>query len=296
MKNEEDQTSSVSGMLRKIGISCCGFYAFIHRKPSKQKIRKEEIPKRIEEIHEESHQIYGAPKITVELRKEGYNVSEKYVGNIMREKGFKAHYIKPYTITARDCNFSSRLKNILNREFNPGQPNSAWCTDITYVWTNDEGFVYLTSVMDLYSKKIISWKLSKTMEVKEVLECVKEAKSRRKSENSIIINSDRGVQFISKTYYDLTAGMIVSYSKKGNLWDNASCIESLHSLIKREWLNRQKIQNWNHAYRLIFEYIEGFYNTVRIHSRCDYLSLNEYEQKCELNNYILPFKLSKILT
>lgn len=90
------------------------------------------------------------------MRKEGYKTSEKYVGNIMREKGLKAHYIKPYTITTRDCDFSSRLKNILNRDFNPKQPNSAWCTDITYVWTYDEGFVYLTSVMDLYSRKIIS--------------------------------------------------------------------------------------------------------------------------------------------
>lgn len=283
MKNAEDQTSSVSGMLKKIGLSRSGFYDFIHRKPSKQKLRKEEISRRIEEIHVESHKIYGAPKIAIELRKEGYKTSEKYVGNIMREKGLKAHYIKPYTITTKDCDFSSRLKNILNRDFNPKQPNSAWCTDITYVWTYDEGFVYLTSVMDLYSRKIISWKLSRTMEVNEVLECIKEAKSRRQTENPVVIHSDRGVQFTSKSYYNLTVGMIASYSKKGNPWDNA-CIESFHSLIKREWLNRQKIENWNHAYRLIFEYIEGFYNTVRIHSHCDYLSPNEYEQKYYWNN------------
>ena len=98
-KHKEDQASSLSGMLKKLGISRSGFYDFIHRKPSKQKQRREEITVQIEAIHTESHEIYGAPKITVELRKKGYKVSEKYVGNIMRENGLKAHYIKPYTTT-----------------------------------------------------------------------------------------------------------------------------------------------------------------------------------------------------
>ena len=270
-------------MLKKLGISRSGFYDFIHRKPSKQKQRREEITVQIEAIHTESHEIYGAPKITVELRKKGYKVSEKYVGNIMRENGLKAHYIKPYTTTTRDCDFSSRLHNVLNRDFSPVKPNSAWCTDITYIWTQDEGFVYLTSVMDIYSRKIIAWKLSKTMMVEEVLESLKEAKNRRKTDNPVVIHSDRGVQFTSKAYYDLTVGMMTSYSEKGNPWDNA-CIESFHSLIKREWLNRQKITDYNQAYQLVFEYIEGFYNTIRTHSHCGYVSPNEYERQFYYDN------------
>ena len=89
-------------------------------------------------------------------------------------------------------------------------------------------------------------------------------------------STDRGVHYTSNRYKKLTVGLICSYSGKGNTWDNA-CIESYHALIKREWLNRFKIIDYNHAYNLIFEYLEGFYNTVRIHSHCNYLSLNVCE-------------------
>ena len=94
----------------------------------------------------------------------------------MREMGIKAHYIKPYTITTKDCDFSTKLKNILKCNFNPEKPNSAWYTDIAYIWTQEDGFVYLSSIMDLYSRKIIDWKLTKTMEVEEVLKRLEEAK------------------------------------------------------------------------------------------------------------------------
>ena len=269
-------------MLKKLGLSKSGYYDYRNRKPSKQKIRKKEITSKIKKIHEDSKRIYGAPKITKELQKEGVKVSEKYVGNIMRENKIKAHYIKHYTVTTKDCDYSNKLKNILKRDFNPKEPNEAWCTDITYIWTYDDGFVYLNSIMDLYSRKIIAWTLSRTLEVEEVLKCLEIAKARRKSANPIVIQSDRGVHYTSKRYQELTKDMICSYSRKGNPWDNA-CIESYHSLIKREWLNRFKIVNYNHAYKLVFEYLEGFYNTVRIHSHCDYKSPNDYERIAILN-------------
>ena len=122
-------------MLDKLNVSKSGYYDYVNRKPSKQKVRKQELSKKIKAIHEESHEIYGAPKITVKLNQSGIKVSEKYVGNIMREMGIKAHYIRPCTITTKDSDFSSKLKNILKRNFNPEKPNSAWCTDITYIWT-----------------------------------------------------------------------------------------------------------------------------------------------------------------
>lgn len=271
-------------MLEKLNHSKSGYYDYIKRKPSNQKKRKQELSKKIKAIHEESPEIYGAPKITVKLNQSGIKVSEKYVGNIMREMGIKAHYIKPYTITTKDCDFSTKLKNILKRNFNPEKPNSAWCTDITYIWTQEDGFVYLTSIMDLYSRKITAWKLTKTMEVEEVLKCLEEAKDRRKTDNPVVIHSDRGVQFTSKKYYDMTVGMISSYSKKGKPWDNA-CIESFHALIKREWLNRKNISDYTQAYQMVFEYIEGFYNTVRIHSHCNYQAPNKYEENYYKNNY-----------
>ena len=120
--------------------------------------------------------------------------------------------------------------------------------------------------------------LTKTMEANEILKCIEKAKERRKVKKPLVIQSDRGVQYTSIQYQEMTEEFIRSYSRKGTPWDNA-CIESYHALIKREWLNRFKIFDYNHAYKLVFQYIETFYNTVRIHSHCGYLSPNEYEDK-----------------
>ena len=195
----------------------------------------------------------------------------------MREMHVKAHYIKPWTRTTISKNFSRRLKNILKRDFDPSSPDAAWCTDITYIWTYDDGFVYLTSVMNLFSRKIVSWVLTKDMTAESVLEAIKIAQERRNIKKPVIIHSDRGIQFTSELYKEITEKMKRSYSKKACPWDNA-CIESFHSLIKKEWLNQYKIQNYDDAYKLIFEYIETFYNTVRTHSHCNYQSPNQYER------------------
>ena len=152
-----------------------------------------------------------------------------------------------------------------------------WVSDITYIWTFD-GFVYLTSIMDLYSRKIIAWTLSSTLEAVHVAEAVEEAKRRRRINSPLVFHSDRGIQYVSEAFLKATEGMINSYSQKAYPWDNA-CIESFHAQIKREWLNRFKIFDYRHAYKLVFEYIETFYNTVRIHSHCDYISPDQYEKE-----------------
>lgn len=276
---EGKRRPNVSGVLRILGVSRSGYLAWKNRLPSNQEKRKEQIKKRIVEIYQESHQNYGAPKIAECLRREGENIADKTVGNYMRELGIKAQYVKPYTVTTIEPDLSSRLRNILKEKFNPEEPDAVWCSDITYIWTY-EGFVYLTSIMDLYSRKIITWVLSDTLEAKYVVKAVEKAKSRRNVEKPLILHTDRGIQYVCREYVEATAGMKRSYSKKAYPWDNA-CIESFHALIKREWLNRFKIKNYDHAYKLVFEYIETFYNTVRIHSHCGYLSPNEYENVYE---------------
>lgn len=274
---------SIRAVTKILGISRSGFRYWLNRKPSNMEKHKNKIKEEIKEIHKESHEIYGAPKITRELRKEGHTVSEKTVGNYMREMSIKAHYIKPWTRTTVSRDFSHRLRNILKRNFNPSSPDAAWCTDITYIWTADDGFVYLTSVMDLFSRKIVSWVLTKDMSAESVLEAINKAQKRRNIEKPLIIHSDRGIQFTSDLYREITDKMKRSYSKKACPWDNA-CIESFHALIKREWLNQYKIKDYNEAYRLIFEYIETFYNTVRSHSHCGYESPDSYERNYIKNN------------
>lgn len=267
---------SVSRMLKILGVSRSGYNAWLKRVPSNAKKRREAVKAKIKDIYDESKQNYGAPKITRILRKSGEIISERTVGQYMKQMGIKAQWIRPWTITTKDSDFSSELQNFLDEQFNPERPNAVWCTDITYIWTID-GFVYLTSIMDLYSRKIIAWALSNTLEVSCVIETINKARARRKIEEPLILHSDRGSQYVSNEYKRVTANMQRSYSKKAYPWDNA-CIESFHSLIKREWLNRFQIRDYAHAYRLVFEYLEAFYNTKRIHSHCDYMSPNDYEE------------------
>ena len=267
---------SVSVMLKKLGVSHSGYRAFLNHKPSNMQQRKESVKKKIQTIYDDSKQNYGAPKITKELQKSGETISERTVGKYMKEMGIRAQWVKPWTTTTRDSDFSKELHNILNEQFNPDRPNAVWCTDITYIWTRD-GFAYLTSIMDLYARKIIAWTLSDNMEVSCVINTINKAKERRNTDLPLIIHSDRGSQYVSKAYRDATKKYQLSYSHTGYPYDNA-CIESFHSLIKREWLNRFAIVDYNQAYRLVFEYIETFYNTVRSHSHCDYMSPNDFEK------------------
>ena len=267
---------SISGMLKYLGVSRSGYRAFQKHRPSAAQQRKAAVKQKIRKVYDKSRQNYGAPKIAVELRRSGEIISERTVGKYMREMGIRAQWSKPWIVTTRDSDFSKELHNILDERFNPDRPNAVWCTDITYIWTW-EGFVYLTSIMDLYSRKIIAWTLSETMEVSCVIDTINKAKARRNTDLPLILHSDRGSQYVSKAYREATRRFQLSYSHKGYPYDNA-CIESFHALIKREWLDRFKILDYHHAYRLVFEYIETFYNTVRIHSHCKYMSPVQFER------------------
>lgn len=287
LREEGKRRLNVSGVLRILGVSRSGYFAFKKHVLSVCQAKKERRMKEIRAIYEESHGIYGAPKIAAKMRRDGERISDKTVGNYMREMGLAACYRKHRTQTTKDPDFSSELNNLLDRDFHPESPNAAWCTDITYIWTSG-GFVYLASIMDLYSRKIISWTLGETLEAKWVLEAVRKAKEERHVEQPLVIHSDRGVQYTCRDYKDATEGMERSYSAKACPWDNA-CIESFHALIKREWINRFQIIDYRHAYRIVFEYIEAFYNTVRVHSHCGYQSPDEYEKRY-LNEMELKLK------
>ena len=276
MCGNDGRRLNVSGVLGYSGVSRSGYNSWKNRVPSIREQRKNNVKNKICDIYDESHQNYGAPKITAILNKNGETISEKTVGNYMREMGLKAQWIKHYTITTIAPDFSETYKNILKKQFNPDTSDVVWCSDITYIWTFD-GFVYLTSIMDLYSRKIIAWELSRTLEAKWITRAVEKAKKNSHVTSPLIMHPDRGCQYTSVDYIDATEGMTRSYSKKGYPWDNA-CIESFHSLLKREWISRFKIKDYKHAYKLVFEYIETFYNTVRIHSHCNYESPNKHEK------------------
>ncbi len=262
-------------MLKILGVSKSGYYDWLNREPSNRDKHKAEVKAAIREIYNISNCIYGAPKITSELHERGFRIAERTVTKYMREMGIRACWVAPYTVTTHSEDFSDKLKNILERDFAPDAPNAVWCTDITCISTK-QGFVYLSCIMDLFSRRIVSWELAPTLETKYVIAAVQKAIAKT-GKKPAVIHTDRGIQYTSVAYWDETEGITKSYSSKANPWDNA-CIESFHSLIKREWLNRFKIQDIHHAHRLVFEYIDTFYNTRRIHSHCGYRSPMTYEQ------------------
>ena len=205
LREEGKRRLNVSGVLRILGVSRSGYVAFKKHVRSVCQAKKERRMKEIRAIYEESHGIYGAPKIAARMRRDGDRISDKTVGNYMREMGIAACYRKHRTQTTTDPDFSSELNNLLDRDFHPGSPNAAWCTDITYIWTS-VGFVYLASIMDLYSRKIISWTLGETLEAKWVLEAVRKAKEERHVEHPLVIHSDRGAQYTCGDYKEATKG------------------------------------------------------------------------------------------
>ena len=264
-------------MLNILNISTSGYYHFKKRDVSNQSIKRKRIKQDIQKAYDDSYQIYGAPKITKILRKKGITVALRTVSKYMSEIGIKAHYRQKVSITTVSRDFTSRLKNVLNRQFNPSEPNSVWVSDITYIWS-EQGFVYLTSIMDLYSRKILAWELTDSLSVEGVVACVNKAKHMRRSDKPVLLHSDRGVQYTSNDYTKALGTTIhPSYSRKGNPWDNAP-IELFHALIKREWLSRIKFRNISEVRRTVFEYIEIFYNNQRIHGSINYLSPKQFEE------------------
>ncbi len=223
---------SISGMLKFLGVLRSGYHAFLHRTVSVSRQRKESVKQLIRQIYDKPNQNYGAPKITREFRKSGIRIAERAVGIYMKQMDIRAQWVKPWTATTRNSDFSSRLHNILNEQFNPESPDTVWCTDITYIWTH-EGFVYLTNIMDLYARKIIAWTLSDSMEVSCVIDTINKAKAHRRGSLPHIIHSDRESQYVSQAYCDATTGIQRSYSHTGYPYDNA-CIKAFHSLIKWE--------------------------------------------------------------
>ena len=143
---------SVSGMLKFLGVSRSGYCTWLKHVPSDTEKRREVIKAKIQDIYDKSKQNYGAPKITRQLRRSGEVISERTVGKYMQEMGIKAQWVKPWTMTTKDSDFSNELQNILDEQFNPNRPNADWCNDITYIWTID-GFVYLTSIMTYFPEK-----------------------------------------------------------------------------------------------------------------------------------------------
>lgn len=264
-------------MCQVLQVSRSGYYKWLRSEKSNQQEKKEKIMKLIRKIFYEFREVYGSPRITRELHKRGVNVSEKTVGRYMKEMGLRGTPKERYVHTTDSNHDNPIYPNLLNRNFNPTQPNRAWVTDITYIWTM-EGWLYLATVMDLFSRKIVGWHIDSKLTKELALTALERAISYRQPTKELIHHSDRGSQYTSKDYIEcLKKNKIqISMSRRGNCYDNA-CIESFHSTIKKELIYRRRFQTRDEAIMQVWDYIMSFYNEKRSHSTLGYLSPNQYE-------------------
>ncbi|WP_240703179.1 IS3 family transposase [Cohnella luojiensis] len=267
-------------MCNVLVVSRSGYYKWIQEKAiaNNYQKRRRALLARITWLFMDSHRRYGSPKITKLLRQEGWTVSERLVGKLMNENGLRSCVSKKFRVTTTDSNHDQPIApNVLNQNFKTTAPNKIWVTDITYVPCR-EGRLYLASVLDLYTRKIVGWKLADRMTTDLVLAALEQAYETHKPPEGLIHHSDRGSQYASEEYrtklkqYHMKASM----SRKGNCYDNA-CIESFHSVLKKEFIYCTKFRTKAQAQQEMFEYIELFYNRKRIHGSLGYVSPLRFE-------------------
>ncbi len=267
-------------MCKVLDVSRSGYYAWCRRPESERSKRRKRITQRIHQIFVKSRRLYGSPKITQILRKEdGERVSQKMVAKIMRENELRSRTVRKYKATTYSNHNYPVQENVLNQTFVAQRPNQVYMADITYIPT-DEGWVYLASLMDLYSRKIVGWRADARMTKELCIAALEQAFKRQSPAGSVLHHSDRGSQYASHDYQNKMQeyDMVGSMSRKGNCFDNA-CIESFHSIIKRELVYLEKFKTRKQAIQRIFEYIEIWYNRERVHASIDFLSPAEYERR-----------------
>jgi transposase InsO family protein len=256
-------------MCRVMGVSRCGFNKWLWRSDSSRERRKALYTKRVLETYEEFEAAYGAPRITQELNESGYACSENYIAKLMAEQGIRARNGKGFKYSRHSLTMNNVSGNLLWRNFHADKPNQKWTSDITYIWVENR-WLYLATVMDLYSRRIVGWSLDTTMTESLVSDALNMAFDRRKSTPGLLVHSDRGVQYRSQKYIDrlTNKGCQISMSRKGNCWDNAP-MESFFSRLKVELIYAKNYLSRDEARSGIFTYIEIFYNRKRRHSAND---------------------------
>lgn len=257
-------------------VTRAGYYAWRGRGVSRRQKANQDLAKRIIEIHATSRRAYGAPRILAELRGQGLSVSQKRVAKLMVANGIRARRRRRWVPKTTDSNHCLPIApNLLDRKFQRTAPNEAWVGDITYIRT-EEGWLYLATLLDLYSRKVVGWSMSATMTRYLPLAALSMAVQSRKPAPGLIHHTDRGSQYASGDYQEALRrmGMVPSMSRKGNCWDNAVA-ESFFSTLKNELTCAFKTKS--EARRAIFEYIEVFYNRKRRHSSIGYLTPLEFE-------------------
>jgi len=273
---------AVRAMCRMLQVHHSGFYAWVKHPQSPRQKENARLAGLIKQFWLESGGVYGYRKIYEDLCEIGEKCGKNRVARLMKEAGLKAQvgYRKPRIKAGKPA---IQADNHLKQQFNVDAPNQAWVTDITYIRTH-EGWLYLSVVIDLFSRQVVGWAMKPQMTVELVLKSLLMALWRRKPKNSVLIHSDQGSQYTSHGWFSFLKAhdLVCSMSRRGNCHDNAVA-ESFFQLLKREWIKRKVYRNREAARQDVFNYIEMFYNPVRRHGHNGNLSPIEFEKNFASN-------------
>lgn len=264
-----------------LGVSRAGFYAWKGRGPSARAKADAELGAEVVAAHERSRRTYGSPRVHLALRARGVRVGKKRIERLMRERGIVARRKRRFRKTT-DSNHSHPIApNTLNREFRAEVPNTAWVTDVTYVWTL-EGWLYLAAILDLCSRRVVGWAASPSNDRELALEALSRACCSRRPGRGLLHHSDRGSPYASKDYRNALDrhGAEASMSRRGDCWDNAVA-ESFFATIKGELIDYECYETRAEAIASIGDYIDNFYNVHRIHSTIGNMSPIEFELRLQ---------------
>jgi len=268
----------ISLMCRVLGVSRSGFYAWDTRPPSARAIADAALSARIAEIHTDSHKTYGSPRVHAELALEDdVHVGRKRVERLMRAGGLSGQLKIRRGRTTIRLQGVRTAPDLVARDFNPTEPNRLWCADITYLRTW-EGWLYLASVMDCYSRRIVGWAMADHLRADLVIDALQMAVARRRPGPGVIHHSDQGSQYTSLIFTRRcrAVGIDVSMGSRGDCFDNA-VLESFHATLKKDLIHRRSWPTKAETRTAVFEYIEAFYNARRRHSTLGMLSPIDYE-------------------
>lgn len=259
-------------------MSRSGYYAWSARGPSRREREDEKLLEQIEVIHRHSRGTYGSPRVWRELQARDQRVGRCRVERLMRTAGIRGLKPRSYRVTTDSAHALPVAPNRLLKGPRPRRVDEVWAGDITYLKTA-EGWLYLSVLLDLYSKRVVGWSLSEGLGAQLPEASLRMALRRRRVEPGCVHHSDRGSQYASRSYRRVaqTHGLCLSMSRKGNCWDNAT-VESFFATLKKELVYRSRWKTRQEARRDLYEYIEVFYNRYRLHSSLGYQSPVEFEQ------------------
>ena len=278
---ENSAIFSVEIMACVLQVSRSGYYYWRKNKEriSAREQRRMDIDESVSAAFTASKERYGAERIFVDLSKQEFPLDIKTIAKSLKRQGLVAKAARLFKVTTDSDHLEPIAENLLARDFSASKPNEKWVSDITYIQTTD-GWLYLAMMIDLFSRKVIGWSMSETMEATLVADALKMALARRNFPRDVIVHSDRGSQYASKLFRGLLSQnhLQQSMSRKGNCWDNA-CAESFFHSLKVELLYGEPLMSAEKTREVVFEYIEIDYNRNRRHSANAFVSPEQFEEK-----------------